>query len=242
MIQSSAPVFESQPRPLTFDGRQHKSLNPELKYLYTAITRAKCNLWIYDSNEDKRLPVFDYWCKRNLVKVVRVDDASEEDQNILFAATSTPEEWKDQGDYFKKKHLWEPAMKCYQKAGIDDLEMEAKAYFMAQQAHGQRPKEMHQLYLQAALAFLQCDQLQHDVKYLTNAAKCLKNAKRHSEAAELFERLGQVGFIIDFWLPACLHHGLLIFMDSFLFDHVFFVYFSFTVRTGLQRVHEIQEC
>jgi len=75
MIQSSAPVFESQPRPLTFDGRQHKSLNPELKYLYTAITRAKCNLWIYDSNEDKRLPVFDYWCKRNLVKVVRVDDA-----------------------------------------------------------------------------------------------------------------------------------------------------------------------
>jgi len=198
MIQSSAPVFESQPRPLTFDGRQHKSLNPELKYLYTAITRAKCNLWIYDSNEDKRLPVFDYWCKRNLVKVVRVDDASEEDQNILFAATSTPEERKDQGDYFKKKHLWEPAMKCYQKAGIDDLEMEAKAYFMAQQAHGQRPKEMHQLYLQAALAFLQCDQLQHDVKYLTNAAKCLKNAKRHSEAAELFDRLGQVGFIINF--------------------------------------------
>ena len=192
MVENSVPAFESQPRPLDFDGRQHKSLNPELKYLYTAVTRAKCNLWIYDSDEDKRLPVFVYWCKRNLVKVIKVNDVSEEDQTTLFAATSTPEEWKEQGDYFKKKRLWEPAMKCYQKSGIVALEMEAKAYFMAQQAHGQKAKEMHQLYLQAALAFLQCDQLQHDVKYLANAAKCLKNAKQHSAAAKLFERLGQV--------------------------------------------------
>ena len=44
---------------------------------------------------------------------------------------------KDQGDYFKKKRLWEPAMKFFQKAGTDDLEMEAKAYFMADQARGE---------------------------------------------------------------------------------------------------------
>ena len=200
LIRNSATVFDHQPRKLCFDERQHKSLNPELKYLYTAITRAKCNLWIYDSSAEKRLPVFDYWCKRGLVKVVQVDDVSQEEENVLFAATSTPEEWMKQGDYFKKKRLWEPAMKCYQKSGSPDLELEAKAYFMAHQAHGKKPSEVRQLYLQAASAFLQCDKLLHSVKNLENAAKCLKNAKWHNEAARLFERLGQVCLLSELLL------------------------------------------
>ncbi|XP_019859701.1 PREDICTED: uncharacterized protein LOC100635005, partial [Amphimedon queenslandica] len=46
----TAPPSDSKtkPRPLNFNERFHKSLNSEFKYLYTAITRAKCNLWIYD--------------------------------------------------------------------------------------------------------------------------------------------------------------------------------------------------
>ena len=191
MIQKQSLSFESQPRPLDFNEKQHKSLNSELKYLYTAVTRAKCNLWIYDSNEGKRLPVFDYWHKRGLAKVIQIDDISK-DESGLFVTSSTKEEWEEQGDYFKKKQLWEPAKKCYQKAGHPLLEMEAEAYSLVQQAREHKGKEMQDLYLKAVLAFLNCDQFCHEVKRLANAATCLKNAKRYGDAAKLFEKLGQV--------------------------------------------------
>ena len=169
-------AFAEKPRRLEFNESQHKSLNAELKYLYTAITRAKCNLWIYDSDKDKRLPMFDYWSKRGLVKVIRVDDITEEDQSTLFSATSSADEWKSQGDYFKKKRLWEPAMKCYEKANCPHLESEARAYSLAQQARtpGLRRIEINEIYLKAAHAFLKCDRTQHDYQCLENAAKCFK--------------------------------------------------------------------
>ena len=185
--------FASEPRSLQFDELQHKSLNAELKYLYTAITRAKCNLWIYDSDQLNRLPMFDYWVKRELVKVVNVD-LTKDDQNVLFAVQSSKDEWKIQGDYFKKKGLWEPAMKCYWKAGNVRLEKETEAYFLAKQAKtfSQKPKEMQLHFLRAAIAFLECDKSSHDVSCLEKAAKCLKNSKNHSEAAKLYTRLNQV--------------------------------------------------
>ncbi len=179
---------------MEFDESQHKSLNAELKYLYTAITRAKCNLWIYDSDEKKRLPIFYYWSKRDLVKVIRVDDINNEDQSTLFSATSSKEAWKNQGDYFKKKRLWEPALKCYQKADFPHLESEARAYSLAQQARtaGLKRNEISEIYVKAALAFLKCDRSQHDYQCLENAAKCLQNARKYNESSEMYIYLGQV--------------------------------------------------
>ena len=185
-------TFEGKPRPLAFDDQAHKSLNAELKYLYTAITRAKCNLWIYDSDKTKRLPIFDYWARRGLIRVVRIGEKEEEDQ-VLFTATSTPDQWKQQGDYFRRKGLWEPAMKCYHKADMKLLEKEAEAYMFAQKAKLSRtPHEIIGMFEKAARAFLLCDYFQHDVKYLVNATKCLKNSKKYLEAARLFEKLGEV--------------------------------------------------
>jgi hypothetical protein len=186
--------FENKPRPLKFDEQHHKSLSAELKYLYTAITRAKCNLWIYDSDEKDRLPMFDYWHRRGLVKIIRLNEISQQDESVLFAATSTKEEWKKQGDYFKKKKLWEPAMKCYVKADETYLEKEAKAYCLVQQARAPnlKPREMEELYLQAALAFLECDRSKHDVKSLRYAASFLKKAKRPNEAGLLYAKLSRV--------------------------------------------------
>lgn len=56
-------------RALEFDTLKHKLLNSELKYLYTALTRARCNLWIYDEDKDKRAPMFSYFKARKLVRV-----------------------------------------------------------------------------------------------------------------------------------------------------------------------------
>ena len=196
-VKNSDCAFNEKPRKLEFDESQHKSLNAELKYLYTAITRAKCNLWIYDSNRERRLPVFDYWSKRGLVKVIRIGDITKEDHSALFSATSSTEEWKSQGDYFKKKRLWEPAMKCYQKANCHHLVSEARAYSLAQQARapGLKRNEINEIYLEAAHAFLKCDQSQHDYQCLENAAKCLKNSKKYIESSRLYVLLGQVSEI-----------------------------------------------
>ena len=138
--------------------------------------------------------MFDYWNKRGLVKVIRVSDISQDDQSTLFSATSTKEEWKSQGDYFKKKKLWEPAMKCYQTAECPHLLSEARAYSLAQQARvlGLKPKEREEIYFKSAHAFLKCDQSQHDYQCLVNAAKCLRNAKKYEESSQLYLYLGQV--------------------------------------------------
>ena len=77
-------------RPLKFDPEKHKVLNSEFKYLYTAITRARVNLWFFDEDEDARAPVFEYFRRLDLVKVVSL---SENDEGTelprMFATKST---------------------------------------------------------------------------------------------------------------------------------------------------------
>ena len=187
----------SGPRSQQFDPKLHKSLNSELKYLYTAITRAKCHLWIYDSDCELRRPMFDYWQRRNLIMSQPVQfQPSMENQprNILaFASESTSEQWKVQGDSFMKKHLWEQAVHCYVRASPNNeylyLTKEAHARYLIQQARHHKP----QLYLEAALRFLEGDKLHHNLHYLYCAALCLKssNPPKYLEAAKLFEHLGR---------------------------------------------------
>ena len=200
---SKLPGSSIEPRSCIFDPKVHKSLNAELKYLYTAITRAKCNLWIYDSDRKNRLPMFDYWYKRNLVKVVGAKQLNKEGMyTLVFASNSTSEQWKVQGDNFKEKHLWEQAVLCYERAGKENeyLAKEASAYLKMQQARVQKPS----LYLEAAVRFLECDQLHHSIRYLTGTALCLKNARppKYAQAAGLYEKLGESGKAAQVYLKS----------------------------------------
>ena len=188
------PGSSSHPRSNKFDERSHKALNSELKYLYTAITRAKCNLWIYDSNPKKRLPIFDLWYRRDLVKVVGEGlEGAESQHSLIFAAISTEVQWKAQGDYFMRRSRWEQARHCYDRAGEENLylSVEANARFVVQQAS---KLAKPQLYMEAAAGFLYRDQLAHSVQCLLFAAQCLRRARpqKLSSAAALFERLGKV--------------------------------------------------
>ena len=80
-------------RPLEFDPEKHKVLNSEFKYLYTAITRARVNVWFFDEDKESRAPVFEYFQKLGLVTVVTLGDREAESSGELasmFAAKSTP--------------------------------------------------------------------------------------------------------------------------------------------------------
>ena len=57
------------PRPEAFDRQRHSLLNEELKMLYTAITRARVKVVIYDVAEEKRRPIFHFLLSKRLAKI-----------------------------------------------------------------------------------------------------------------------------------------------------------------------------
>ena len=180
----------------------NKSLNDELKRLYTAITRTKSNLWIYDSNQNLRLPMFNYWYKRNLVKVVNTQGNDDHIFDVVFAANSAPEQWKAQGDNLMEKRHFEQALHCYQRAGKENeyLVKKADAYCLLQRALNL--PESSELRLKAAIKFLETAEYcvrnnsldcMTSVELLNSAAMCLWTSQppRFIPAAQLFEHVGK---------------------------------------------------
>lgn len=182
-----------KPRPLRqFDESEHKVLNAELKFLYTAITRARCNLWIYDSDPDKRAPMFYYFQKRCLVTVLSAPDSSLFKGKVseqTFTKLSSVEEWKQQGDHFRNNKNWDMAIFCYSKAGMDELVQETKAYSNMWMANTIQKKRN---YLKATLNFLRVFDIKPSKKWVYKAARCLFKACKYDLAALLFVKLHKV--------------------------------------------------
>ena len=212
-IHNDFPILDqSVLRPLNFAENQHRCLNAELKYLYTAVTRAKCNLWIYDSDPAKHSPMYYCLMKKGLVQSLSVSDMTAADTNPSvsdmpganvdkgFVHESSSEEWKSRGDYFMKKRLWEAAQKCYVTSGDKALAMEAEAFFLVSKARkaSEQPKVSRQLCQEAAELFLQCATSPDNLfqRHLKNAATCLYNSREWHTAAQLYESIQEVSFEI----------------------------------------------
>ena len=192
-----------KPRPLKqFKETEHKVLNAELKFLYTAITRAKCNLWIYDSDPVKRAPMFYYFQKRDLVTVLSApcstssDCKDSEATEKFFAKPSSLEDWKQQGDYFMDKKDWNEAIFCYKLAGMDSLVQEAKAYSNMKPKFTNNKEDKKYNYLKASLNFLRVFDKRPLKKWINKAATCLFNACQYDLAASLFLKLQRVRILI----------------------------------------------
>ena len=197
LISRSEIDLEFKCRPLQFDPNKHKILNSELKQLYTALTRARVNVWIYDEDKTIRAPMFDYFRRRGLVDLVKLQDDSEMGNSVerMFAEESTEEDWNSRGLYFYRKKLWHVALQCYEKsqnqAMLDECcaHMQAlKAYEMAIAWRERKIgtlKGIHTEYLKAAEMFLSCGL--HD-----EAVICLRNSKEWISAGDLCRRLHRV--------------------------------------------------
>ena len=178
-----------RPHPLEFKEEKHKQLNSELKHLYTAITRTKTKLWIFES-DSKHDPALYYWqvCG-SLVELQEFSEKSDE----IFASTSTCEDWKARGDEFFHNKLWEVAIKCYKKANCVYKVQECEAFVCFKNAQKiPSATEKQRAYLTAAISFLKCDAIQNTPRVLAHAAKCLHNGKMHDMAARLYFRLKKV--------------------------------------------------
>ena len=84
--------------------RQTAFLESELKLLYTAITRAKSNVWIFDEDDNKSIPMFEYFERRKLVEIVQsIEDFQNANANITQSATiNGAHEWIKQAQVFEK--------------------------------------------------------------------------------------------------------------------------------------------
>ena len=82
------------PRPVEFAKAAHSLLNEELKMLYTAITRARVKVVMYDQHKEERAPVFHYLLAKQ-PPLAQIFDSSSAGKSGM-AKSSTPEEWRAQ--------------------------------------------------------------------------------------------------------------------------------------------------
>ena len=177
-------------RPLEFNPEKHKVLNSEFKFLYTAITRARVNVWFFDEDQEARAPVFEYFHRLKLVNVVTLKDQGKGTGQLanMFAVKSTPEEWRKGGVRFYKNRLWVVAIKCFTFAGDELMLQKSQAQQQAAEAikfRSTNRQMMRDEFRRAGESFLQC-------QMYDEAAICLNNAREWILLAKLYEKTGKV--------------------------------------------------
>eukprot|EP00794_Sanderia_malayensis_P005798 gene5798-6495_t len=192
-------------RPLEFDYNKHKILNSELKHLYTALTRARVNIWIYDEDRENRAPMFEYFKRNQLVDTVKLDPTEAIVSTGRFAEQSSSTDWERQGLLFYRKELWRPAYKCFERAENRDMldrcsaHLQAfKAYQLAIMWRDQKSnsfQDVQKEYLTAALMYLKSGMAEE-------ALICMNNAREWTLLANFFEYLNKYHEAAKYYVKA----------------------------------------
>lgn len=198
LVLKTANELEFDSRPLEFDCSKHKILNSELKQLYTALTRARVNVWIYDEDRENRAPMFNYFNKLGLVEIKKLDGESANDsigERGMFAEESSIADWEQQGQFFYKKELWNVAYKCFKKTQNETMlkrcdahVQAARAYKMAMDLRRKETGTLKNVYTE----YMKATEIYLDCGMGDEAAICLKNAKEWRLLAELLARRQKV--------------------------------------------------
>ncbi|ORY39423.1 P-loop containing nucleoside triphosphate hydrolase protein [Rhizoclosmatium globosum] len=174
-----------------FNPEKHNLLAVELKILYTAITRARKRLWIFDSNEEARGPIFSLWKSLDLVTTI----TSTGDFNFTsIAQKSTPEAWRKNGKLFFERRQYEPALLCFRqehrsKPSAQSLELcflaEANMLRVRALRAALEGKESKSEFKQAAEVYIRCGGRER----LIVAARCYERGEFYQEGGDLMVQL-----------------------------------------------------
>ncbi|XP_069106453.1 TPR and ankyrin repeat-containing protein 1-like [Argopecten irradians] len=202
-LDEDAMCSKGKPRNLKFEPERHKILSSELKLLYTALTRARVNVWIFDEDEEKRQPMFDYFKARKLVEVgadhfkTHQDRPRSTDQKPMeqnkddWKDDSEQDRWIKKGHVFLQRQIYREAAKCFRKGGIKNLVNLARAHEareMAQRSTDVKTKETK--FIKAAGLYRLVDS--GTDKYAEILAKeCYMDARSFGEAAEYCKEIGK---------------------------------------------------
>jgi hypothetical protein len=173
---------ESKTKALHFEPNKHNVLISELKILYTAITRARVNVWFFDEDEEARAPMFKYFRQLNLVQGITLENEGK-------GIATTKDAWRDQGMIYYNKDLWVVAEKCFKFAEDELMVRKSRAQQMNRDALKQRrySRQTKEMFFAAAIGFLECNMTEE-------AAVCLQNARERLLLAKLNMTMERVRF------------------------------------------------
>ncbi|KAJ6351132.1 hypothetical protein OIU78_007125 [Salix suchowensis] len=177
LLDVNSPSFPS------FTPARHNVLCSELKQLYVAITRTRQRLWICENVEEFSRPMFDYWTKKGLVQVRKLDDSLAQAMQV----SSSPEEWKSRGYKLLREGNYEMATMCFERAGDERGEKLSKAAGLkaaADRMHSSNPE-------MASVARRQAAEIFESIGKAEYAAECFYMLKEYDRAGRLYLQCGE---------------------------------------------------
>ncbi|GMI87573.1 hypothetical protein HRI_002426600, partial [Hibiscus trionum] len=167
-----------------FNQAKHNIMCSELKRLYVAITRTRQRLWICENDKEFSEPVFNYWKKKCLVQVRKLDDSLAQAMQVA----SSSEEWKSRGYKLLHQGNYEMATICFERANDTYGEKLAKALGLRENAdrlHGSNPE-------MASIARKQAAEIFDSIGKAEHAAECFYMLKEYERAGQIYlEKCGE---------------------------------------------------
>jgi len=112
------PTEAELKRLIKFDSATHKILLEELRYFYTAVTRARVRVFVYDEDTEKREPM--YWLLQQTELARFIGSVAEQDDlGFTRVKGSATEDWLKQGRALYQKERFALAATCFTKAGSE---------------------------------------------------------------------------------------------------------------------------
>ena len=171
-----------QLRAVAFDREKHGILEEELKQLYTAITRARVRVAMYDQSREKRQPVFSYLHGEGLAEIEAVDASHAE--RTGWAKAATKEEWLTRGRNLFDNKLYKLAARCFANGDDRDGMLRSLGFqYYDESTKLQVGTDQQQRVLRATFSFLEAGELKL-------ASSCLAAACEYELAAKAQEWLG----------------------------------------------------
>ncbi|KAG8815978.1 hypothetical protein FRC17_000507, partial [Serendipita sp. 399] len=168
----------------TFDPLRHQGVCSELKFLYVGLTRARNQLWIWDSSPEAE-PMKLFWSSRDQIEIRRPGDDIPH-----LAVKSTPEEWEKMGRLLFARANYQQATVCFDRANMLLLRNISQAYHLRKQAKlievGTSARRA--AFSEAARIFKECAEerdSQSQICWL-RSAECFVEAGDHRAASDAF--------------------------------------------------------
>ncbi|XP_076915166.1 uncharacterized protein LOC143574429 [Bidens hawaiensis] len=180
----------------SFSESRHSVLCSELKQLYVAITRTRQRLWICENKEELSKPMFEYWKRRGLVQIRKLDDSVAQAMRVA----SSPQEWRERGKKLYYENNFVMATMCFERAGDIKWETLAKASGLrasADQMRGTNHEAFTGYARQAAEMF-------ESIGKLELAASCFCDLEEYETAGKMQLKCGKMNAAAEcFTLAGC---------------------------------------
>ncbi|KAG8821829.1 hypothetical protein FRC18_011189, partial [Serendipita sp. 400] len=168
----------------TFDPLRHQGVCSELKFLYVGLTRARNQLWIWDSSpEAESMKLF--WESRDQIELKCPGDDIPH-----LAVKSTSVEWEKMGRLLFARSNYQQATVCFDRANMPLLRDISKAYHLRKQAKlieiGTPARKAS--FLEAAHIFKECAEKRDSQSQICwmKSAECFVEAGDHKAASDAF--------------------------------------------------------